>query len=58
MSGYDLRSVRVHQQQRCPECGDSTFVTDAVTGEIMCSNCGLVLVEDMLDRAPEWRAFS
>jgi transcription initiation factor TFIIB len=27
-------------------------------GEIACSNCGLIIVEDMLDQSPEWRAFT
>jgi transcription initiation factor TFIIB len=46
------------QQGRCLECGGSEFVTDMETGEIACSQCGLVLQEEILDQKPEWRAFT
>ncbi len=41
----------------CPECEDDTItVTDR--GETVCSECGLVIEEDIVDRGPEWRAFN
>lgn len=40
---------------RCPECGASRFVRDEASGEIVCSNCGLVLQQDLLEVRPEWR---
>ncbi|MFC7045379.1 transcription initiation factor IIB family protein [Halobacteriaceae archaeon GCM10025711] len=40
----------------CPECGGS-LVTHAERGEKVCSECGLVVEEDSIDRGPEWRAF-
>ena len=40
---------------RCPECGSKNLVHDYDTGETICSNCGLVLFEQMLDKGPEWR---
>jgi transcription initiation factor TFIIB len=40
----------------CPECGGH-LVTDADRGETVCSDCGLVVEEDSIDRGPEWRAF-
>jgi transcription initiation factor TFIIB len=46
------------QQGLCPECGGSEFVTDMETGEIACSQCGIVLQEGILDQKPEWRAFT
>ena len=46
------------QQGRCPECSGTEFVTDMETGEIACSQCGLVLQEEILDQKPEWRAFT
>jgi transcription initiation factor TFIIB len=42
----------------CPKCGKSNIVTDPENGELICSNCGLVLEADMIDRGPEWRAFT
>ncbi|MGD8565391.1 MAG: transcription initiation factor IIB [Candidatus Bathyarchaeota archaeon] len=43
---------------RCPECGSSNFIQDYDTGETICANCGLVLHEQMMDKGPEWRAFT
>ena len=40
----------------CPECGGS-LETNAAQGETVCSECGLVVKEDEIDRGPEWRAF-
>ncbi len=43
---------------KCPECGSTTFVQDYESGETVCGNCGLVLQEVMVDKGPEWRAFT
>jgi transcription initiation factor TFIIB len=40
----------------CPECG-GLVVADEEHGESVCSDCGLVVEEDGIDRGPEWRAF-
>ena len=40
----------------CPECGGKV-VDDEEHGESVCSECGLVVEEDGIDRGPEWRAF-
>jgi transcription initiation factor TFIIB len=44
------------EQERCPECGGDLEV-DEERGETVCSECGLVVEEDEIDRGPEWRAF-
>jgi len=31
--------------------------TDTEHGETVCSECGLVVEQDSVDRGPEWRAF-
>lgn len=49
---------RLLQLGRCPECGSEERVTDGDSGEVICSNCGLVLRELMLNQNPEWRAFT
>ncbi|MCK4952872.1 transcription initiation factor IIB [Candidatus Bathyarchaeota archaeon] len=42
----------------CPECSSTNLIHDYSTGEIVCSNCGLVLTEQKMDQGPEWRAFT
>jgi len=42
---------------RCPEC-DVPARTDEARGERVCPDCGLVLDDNVVDRGPEWRAFS
>ncbi len=42
----------------CPECGSLEIIEDPKIGEISCVHCGLVLREAMIDRGPEWRAFT
>ena len=40
----------------CPECGGHV-INDEEHGETVCSDCGLVVEADSVDRGPEWRAF-
>jgi len=42
----------------CPECGSANLIHDYDTGETVCGDCGLVLYEQMMDKGPEWRAFT
>jgi transcription initiation factor TFIIB len=51
---------KVHQRlaDKCPECASKNLVHDYDTGETICGTCGLVLYEQMLDKGPEWRAFT
>ena len=44
--------------ENCPECTSDNLVHDYDTGETICGACGLVLYEQMLDKGPEWRAFT
>jgi transcription initiation factor TFIIB len=43
---------------KCPECNSSNIIHDYDTGETVCSGCGLVVYEQMMDKGPEWRAFT
>jgi transcription initiation factor TFIIB len=48
-------------QQRaeiCPECQGKNLIHDYDSGETICGDCGLVLYEQMMDKGPEWRAFT
>lgn len=49
------RSIRVG---RCLKCGSKELVTDRDSGEVVCSKCGLVIGDLMLDQKPEWRVFT
>jgi transcription initiation factor TFIIB len=42
----------------CPECTSKNLVHDSDTGETVCGDCGLVLYGQMLNKGPEWRAFT
>ncbi|MBK5132945.1 transcription initiation factor IIB [Candidatus Bathyarchaeota archaeon] len=46
------------QANKCQECGSPNRVHDYDTGETVCGGCGLVLYETMMDKGPEWRAFT
>jgi transcription initiation factor TFIIB len=45
-------------KDRCPECGSINLVHDYETGETICGDCGLVVREQMMNKGPEWRAFT
>lgn len=59
-----LSTLELTKEQRalrlgkCIECGREGLLTDRDSGEIVCSRCGLVIKELMLDKKPEWRAFT
>ena len=42
---------------KCPECGNKNLTRDYERGELVCSNCGLIVAENIADSGPEWRAF-
>ena len=43
---------------RCPECNSSRLAVNYERGELTCEECGLVLVDKMMDQGQEWRAFN
>jgi len=45
-------------RDKCPECGSVNLIHDYDTGETVCGDCGLVLFKQMMDKGPEWRAFT
>jgi len=44
--------------ERCPECGASPLMRDQESAEVVCVNCGFVAATKLVDRGPEWRAFT
>lgn len=45
-------------QIACPECGSTEIISDSTRGERICTNCGAVIDEHIIDEGPEWRAFT
>ncbi|MGD8564905.1 MAG: transcription initiation factor IIB [Candidatus Bathyarchaeota archaeon] len=44
--------------QSCPECGSTRLMRDYECAEVVCMECGFVIVAKLADRGPEWRAFT
>ena len=43
----------------CYLCQDQNVITDVESGEVICSNCGVVITDKAQDTtSPEWRAFT
>lgn len=53
-----VKKVPQHLAENCPECTSINLIHDADTGETICGDCGLVLYEQMMNKGPEWRAFT
>ena len=58
MSKKEVAKTAQRTADKCPECGGENLVHDYDTGETVCGDCGLVLYEQMMDKGPEWRAFT
>ena len=43
---------------KCPECSSRDLEYDENRGERHCTNCGIVLENDIVDQSPEWRDFN
>jgi transcription initiation factor TFIIB len=44
-------------KNNCKICGSEELIQDEARGELICTNCGAVQ-ETLIDRGPEWRAFT
>ncbi len=42
---------------KCPECKSKKLTRDYEKGEVVCTQCGLIVAESLEDHRPEWRAF-
>ena len=51
-------NIARRRTEKCPECGSQNLIHDYDTGEDVCGGCGLVVRETMMDKGPEWRAFT
>lgn len=43
---------------KCPECGNHRLILDKTTDDQICRVCGAVVGDRLIDKGPEWRAFS
>ncbi len=43
---------------KCPSCSNIKTITDSESGEVICSKCGRVLSDKLLETGPEWRNFA
>jgi len=53
-----MKTREMESKSSCPKCGSANIISDLENGERVCGNCGLVLEDDIVDRGPEWRAFT
>jgi transcription initiation factor TFIIB len=42
----------------CSICRDGQMITDLESGEVICRNCGIVMLDKIQESRPEWRAFT
>ncbi len=54
----EVPKTRQRSAENCPECASKNLIHDYDSGETICGDCGLVLYEQMMDKGPEWRAFT
>ena len=52
-----MKKVKKTAGLKCPECGASEILVDSNKGEKICSKCGLILDDSMVDTQQDWRAF-
>mgnify|MGYP001772563390 FL=1 len=43
---------------RCPNCSNDSITFDTSRGSYICTNCGYVLDDYVIDQGPEWRAYT
>ncbi|MFW6110533.1 MAG: transcription initiation factor IIB [Thermoproteota archaeon] len=53
-----MESKTQMEQGSCPKCGSPNLIRDEARGEVACGSCGMVVVDDIVDQGPEWRAFT
>lgn len=46
------------ESNKCPFCGCYETILDNNTGDLICTGCGVVLAQHMIDQGAEWRAFN
>ena len=52
-----MTKTHIEETETCPECGGTHFESDGMRGERICSTCGCVIDEEIIDLGPDWRNF-
>ncbi|MDP6458721.1 MAG: transcription initiation factor IIB [Candidatus Bathyarchaeota archaeon] len=52
------RRAQLTSELACSECGGGNIIHDGASGEIICGACGLVITDSVINKGPEWRAFT
>jgi len=50
-------ALRMRYSQICEDCGESDFVDDHSSGDLICRSCGRVAESHVIDEGSEWRTF-
>ena len=50
-------ALRMKFEQTCQDCGESDFVEDHASGDLICRSCGRVAESHVIDEGSEWRTF-
>jgi ribosomal protein S27AE len=50
-------ALRMKFEQTCQDCGESDFVEDHASGDLICRSCGRVAESHVIDEGTEWRSF-
>ena len=50
-------ALRMKYEQQCEDCGESDFVEDHASGDLICRSCGRVAESHVIDEGSEWRTF-
>eukprot|EP00761_Pharyngomonas_kirbyi_P012433 gb/GECH01012460.1/.p1 GENE.gb/GECH01012460.1/~~gb/GECH01012460.1/.p1 ORF type:complete len:319 (+),score=91.13 gb/GECH01012460.1/:1-957(+) len=61
MSGHNTNPSDEEQQAlakwKCPDCESPNIVEDHAAGDLVCTNCGRVVGDRVIDIGKEWRSF-
>jgi transcription initiation factor TFIIB len=52
------RRTQLASELVCSDCGGSNIIHDNASGEIICGTCGVVITDTVINKGPEWRAFT
>ena len=55
---YDNNDVNNNNDVECSLCNSTLTIFDAEAGEIVCSNCGVVIEDNIESLEKEWRAYT
>ena len=53
-NGYFYEKLQSSSDIRCPNCGSKKFLSDYDRGEVVCTRCGLLVNEHLLDMGRPW----